>query len=124
MNRPAMAISLVFSRESYFCTPFGAGSLAVGRPSGCVLQPRGHTNSGMSNNLTGQGVNVQAELSGEPSFFFRLDPLETGVDEDPLPSLVVPQGAGFEKITDRPMDCHKSRCLRVRCLRVGALAVP
>ncbi len=42
------------------------------------------------------GVNVQAELSGEPSFFLRFDTLEASVDVDAFPPLVVPHGAGFD----------------------------
>ena len=40
LNRPGMAISLVFSGESHFRAPFGAGSLAVGKRSGCVFYPQ------------------------------------------------------------------------------------
>ena len=37
------AISLVFSGESLFRAPNGAGSLAVGKRSGCVFHPQGRT---------------------------------------------------------------------------------
>ena len=55
----------------------------------------------MRNDLSGRGVNVEAELSGNPGLFFRPDPLQPSVDVDALPSLIGPRRAGFEKITDR-----------------------
>ena len=47
LKRIGEAISLVFSGESPFRAPNGAGSLADGKRSGCVFQPQGRTISRM-----------------------------------------------------------------------------
>ena len=46
LKRLGAAIPRVFSSERHFHAPCGAGSLAVGKCSGCVFQPQGRTHFG------------------------------------------------------------------------------
>ena len=85
-NRSAGAISLVFSGEGHLRALCGAGSLAVGKRSGCVFRLQGRTILGVRDAVSDCQVDTSVLFPGPATLEQPLRAGCSGSDAPPSPS--------------------------------------
>ena len=71
LKRPRASILLISPGGGYFRAPCGAGSLAVGKRSGCVVLPQGRTISGVGDAVSIRERDAHRHRIGSPVQLLR-----------------------------------------------------